>query len=1011
MSKKPFQFSHWLFGSIQRQLALTFGSVSLLMLLGLAGLLLKQQQDFLDDASIRRANALANGLAYSSSSWVLANDVVGLSEILQGYSDTPNLDRAFILNQRGEVLASTQPQEVGLFVTDTISQALLAQSPSPQVLVANSNIIDVAAPIIVNKRHVGWVRVELNQQATHANLLTVLLSSLTFIAITTLIVLTLSTLLAKGMTRRLQQLISIARKIADGERSVRADVKHHDEISHLAIDINHMLDSLTHSEQQLDRLNHVYAAWTESVAAIVRETDESILLNRICDILAENISFRLIFVGLTDNNNDWVNIVASSDWHLPYLTGLKVSANPARPEGQGPLGRAIHQRSAQIFNDFLSDPNTSPWHEAARAASIRAVAAFPLTRAGKVIGGIAVYSQDINYFNADIITLLSGLAADVSFALDNFDYEYQRQQAETELALAASVFETSQEGIFITNANKIIVRVNSTFNLLTGYQAEEVMGFVPQMLVSNQYDECFYQAMWEQVNTQGYWQGEIINRRKDGGTYPEWLTITRVTDKNAQTTHYVGIFVDITDRKLNEERIYKLAFYDSLTQLPNRRLLIDRLRLALITSQRSQYYGALMFMDIDRFKILNDTQGHDLGDQLLIEVSNRITRCVREQDTVARFGGDEFVIMLEDLAEDATAATLFAQRVGNKVLHALSQPYFLYHFDSQSCTLPIEYHCTASIGLKLFLATEINSDDLLKQADMAMYQAKQAGRNTLCVFDPVMQLRLNQRTSLEVDMRLAMQNNQFYLHYQVQTDARGQVIGAEVLLRWDHPLRGRVPPAEFIPLAEESGLIETLGLWVLNESCKTLAAWEKRPETQQLTLAVNVSAKQFNRDNFVEQVKFILDKTGINPQKLKLEITESILLVDADETIKIMHTLRNLGINFSMDDFGTGYSSLSYLQRLPLSQLKIDQSFVRDLTIDSNDAAIIRTILALGNSLNINVIAEGVETEQQRDYLLSSGCEFFQGYLFGRPEPLALFEQRFVALKNNTPRLFKNNME
>jgi diguanylate cyclase (GGDEF)-like protein/PAS domain S-box-containing protein len=1012
MSKPPsFKFSHWLSGSIQRQLALTFGSVSLLMMLGLAGLLLKQQQNFLDDASIRRANALANGLAYSSSSWVLANDIVGLSEILQGYIDTPNLDRAFILNQRGEVLASTQPQDVGLFVTDSVSQALLAQSPTPQVLVANNNIIDVASPIIVHKRHIGWVRVELNQQATHANLRSVLLTSLEFIAITVLIVLTISTLLAKGMIRRLQQLISIARKIAGGKRSVRADDQRNDEISDLAVDINHMLDTLTHSEQQLDRLNHVYAAWTESVAAIVRETDESTLLNRICNILVEKIDFRLVFVGLTDNNNDWIHLVASSNWQLPYLANLKVSANPSRPEGQGPLGRAIRKQTAQIFNDFLSNPDTALWHEAARANLIRAVAAFPLTRAGKVIGGITVYSQEVNYFNADIITLLNGLAVDVSFALDNFDREHQRQQAETELILAASVFENSQEGILITNADKIIVRVNSTFSLLTGYQAEEVIGAIPsQMRISDQYDESFYQVMWERINTQGYWQGEIINRRKDGSTYPEWLTITRVTDKNGQTTHYVGIFVDITDRKLNEERIHKLAFYDPLTQLPNRRLLIDRLRLALITSQRSQYYGALMFMDIDRFKILNDTQGHDLGDQLLIEAGKRITHCVREQDTVARLGGDEFVIMLEELAEDTTAAMLFAQRVGNKVLHALNQPYLLCHFDQQGYSLPIEHHSSASIGMKLFQGTQINTDDLLKQADMAMYQAKQAGRNTLRVFDPEMQSRLNQRVSLEVDMRLAMQNNQFHLHYQIQVDQQGRGIGAEALLRWKHPLRGNVQPVEFIPLAEESGLIGTLGLWVLNESCKTLATWAERPETRHLTLAVNVSAKQFCRDNFVEQIKVILDKTRINPQRLKLEITESIILVNVDDAIEIMYALRKLGISFSMDDFGTGYSSLSYLQRLPLSQLKIDQSFVRDLAIDSNDAAIIRTILALGDSLGISVVAEGVETEWQRDYLMSSGCQFFQGYLFGKPEPLSLFEQRFAALKNQDPAAQNTNL-
>lgn len=1001
MSKPPFKFSRWLFGSIQRQLALIFGSVSLLMMLILVGLLLKQQQDFLNDYTIRRANALANGLAHSSSSWVLANDVVGLSEVLQGYIDTPNLDRAFIISKQGEVLASTHPQEVGLFAIDSISLGLLTKPPTLQLLIANTSMIDVAAPIMVDNRQIGWVRVELNQQSTRANLRSALLNSLEFIAITAFIVLVTSTLLAKGMTRRLRQLISVAQHCASGDRNIRASVQRNDEISDLAQNINYMLDTLTHSEQQLDRLNHVYAAWTESVTVIVRETDETTLLNRICEILVEKIDFRLVFIGLIDDNNDWITVVASSDWQSSYLANLKISVNPARPEGQGALGRAIRTQSAQIFNDFLSNPNTMPWQEAARTEAICASAAFPLMRAGKVIGGISVYSQEVNYFNTDIITLLSGLAADVSFALDNFDHEQQRQQAETELALAASVFENSQEGIFITNADKAIVRVNKAFSLLTGYTAEEIIGnsHYHQLPISEQQNAAFYQSMWEQVDTQGYWQDEIINYRKDGSSYPEWLTITRVTDKKDKTTHYVGIFVDITEHKLNEERIHKLAFYDVLTQLPNRRLLIERLHSALVASQRNHHYGVLMFMDMDRFKILNDTHGHSLGDQLLVEVSNRIVGCLREQDTVARLGGDEFVIMLEELAEDSETATLIAQRLGNKILHALNQPYFLHYVDAQDHALSIEHHASASIGMKLFQGTQINSDDLLKQADMAMYQAKQAGRNTLRIFDPDMQFKLNQRAILEADMRLAIQNQQFHLHYQVQVDSCGQAIGAEVLLRWNHPLRGCILPTEFIPLAEESGLIGTLGLWVLSESCNTLAAWAKRPETQYLTLAVNVSAKQFGLDNFVEQVKAILDEVHINPKLLKLEITESVILANIEQIIDIMNTLRELGLSFSMDDFGTGYSSLSYLQRLPLSQLKIDKSFVSDLTVDSNDAAIIRTIQALGSSLGISVVAEGVETVEQRDYLINTGCQFFQGYLFGKPEPLALFEQRLAALE------------
>jgi len=988
-----------LFGSIQQQLVLTFGCVSFAMLLGLTGLLLKQQQNFLDDASIQRANGLANGLAYSSSSGVLANDIVGLSEILQGYSNTPNLNRAFIVNEQGQVLASTQSQEVGLFVTDGISQSLLIKPAMSQVLISNSEIIDVAAPIIVDNRHIGWVRVELNQQATQASLHTVLLIGLEFIVITVLIVLTISTLLAKGMVRRLQQLIGVARSIAEGNRGVRADVQRDDEIGDLAVNINTMLDSLTHSEQQLDRLNHVYAAWTESIAAIVRETEEVALLNRICNILVEKIAFRLVFVGVVNSDN-WITMVASSNWQSPYLLNLKVSADPSRPESRGPLGRAICENSAQILNDFFSSPDTSMWYEAARADAICSVAAFPLTRGGKVIGAITVYSGEVNYFSTDIITLINGLSADISFALDNFDREKQRQQAETELTLAASVFESSQQAIFITNADKEIVRVNSAFSLLTGYGAEEVIGRIPaQMQISEQNNDGLHQLMWEHINTQGYWQGELSNCRKDGNRYSEWLTITRVNDKNGATTHYVGIFIDITERKLNEERIHKLAFYDALTQLPNRRLLVERLRLALFASQRNHNHGALMFMDIDRFKTLNDTQGHDIGDQLLVEVGKRITHCVREQDTVARIGGDEFVIMLEGLSEHETAAIALAQRIGSKILDSLNLPYLLYHFDQNGYSLPIKHHSSASIGMKLFQGTQINSDDILKQADMAMYQAKQAGRNTLCVFDPDMQLRLNQRASLEVDMRQAMQNNQFCLYYQVQVNQQGCAVGAEVLLRWTHPVRGSISPAEFIPLAEESGLIGMLGLWTLSESCMTLAKWAEHSETEHLTLAVNVSAKQFDRDNFVDQVKAIIDKTGINPQRLKLEITESIILVNVEQIIDTMHVLRGLGLSFSMDDFGTGYSSLSYLQRLPLSQLKIDQSFVRDLAIDNNDAAIIRTILALGASLGLIVVAEGVENEQQRDYLISGGCDVFQGYLIGKPVPLPLFEQQLHALK------------
>lgn len=992
----------WLWrDSIQRRLALAFGGIALLMMVGLSGLLLKQQRDFLDDASIRRASALANGLAHSSSSWVLANDLIGLKEVLQGYADTPNLLRAFVLSPEGEVLASTLPGEIGLFVNDAVSREMLEGPPQPLVWIADENLIDVSAPILMNTRLIGWVRIELNQEATKANLRAVAMISLEFIVITALIVLLVAMLLSKSFVKRLKQLMRVAAKIENGSRAERCQLQGNDEISQLGRSLNNMLDTIVSSERQLDRLNRVYAAWTDSVATIVREADEQTLLTRICEILVEKIALRLAVVCTVDSS-DWVKIAASSDPNSAYLNQLKISINPDKPESQGPVGQAVRHQAPHIFNDFLNAADTAPWHQVARQEGINSVAAFPLRRNGQVIGALAVYSAELNYFTDDIITLLSGLVNDMSYALDNFDHELQRQLAETELTLAASVFDNSQEGIMITDADKIILRVNHVFTKLTGYLPEEVIGRTPEQMTSGHHNAEFYRAMWESIDAHKYWQGEVINRRKNGQIYPEWLTITQVINKAGKVTHYVGTFIDITDRKLNEERVFKLAFYDPLTELPNRRLLVDRLREALLGNQRKQRYGALMFMDLDRFKILNDTQGHDLGDQLLIEAGKRIAGCVREEDTVARLGGDEFVILLEDLGTDATKAGIYAQRIGNKLLKALSQTYLLHHFDRLGNSSALEHHSSASIGITLFFGTEINSEDLLRQADMAMYQAKQAGRNTLRLFDPDMQSSLNQRASLEADLRQALHHNQFRLNYQLQVDERGQPVGAETLIRWEHPLRGQIQPDEFIPLAEETGLIVAVGWWVLIEACKTLNNWAQQPMTAKLTLAVNVSAKQLGQANFVERLQSILKSTGANPQRLKLEITESTILDNLEQTIQIMLELRALGLSFSMDDFGTGYSSLSYLQRLPLTQLKIDRSFVRDLHEDSNDAAIIRTILALGKSLELEVVAEGVETDSQCEYLLNNGCRLFQGYLFGRPESLYEFEQRLAPYKSKS---------
>jgi diguanylate cyclase (GGDEF)-like protein len=450
-------------------------------------------------------------------------------------------------------------------------------------------------------------------------------------------------------------------------------------------------------------------------------------------------------------------------------------------------------------------------------------------------------------------------------------------------------------------------------------------------------------------------------------------------------THFVATLTDITQRKATEEEIKRLAFYDPLTQLPNRRLLTDRLEQALISCTRTKQHGALMFLDLDKFKTLNDTLGHAMGDLLLQSVSERLTQAVRECDTVARLGGDEFVVLLENLSTDDIAAANEVEAVGNKILRALSAPHNL---------AGNPYRSTSSMGITVFKDQSLPLDELMKHADMAMYQAKEAGRNTLRFYDPHMQTNVMVRAQSEAELRQAIDGLQFVLHFQPQLDAGLRVTGAEVLLRWQHPVRGLVSPAEFIPLAEDTGLILPLGAWVLEATCQQLVRWAASPTYEHLVLSVNVSARQFNQPDFATSVLDVLQRTGAPANRLKLELTESLLVNDMAGVVAKMSHLKAQGISFSLDDFGTGYSSLSYLKQLPLDQLKIDQSFVRDVLTDPNDASIARMVIALGRSMGLEVIAEGVETQAQHDFLLAEGCHAFQGYLFGRPMPCDAFEQR-----------------
>jgi diguanylate cyclase (GGDEF)-like protein/PAS domain S-box-containing protein len=550
----------------------------------------------------------------------------------------------------------------------------------------------------------------------------------------------------------------------------------------------------------------------------------------------------------------------------------------------------------------------------------------------------------------------------------------------------------ASDGIQITDASGRLVETNDRLCSMLGYTRDEMLRM----------DQSTWLACWPQQPAR-----EAILKQSLLAT--EALSIeTTVRCKNgsmlevevrcshfiwSQRLHVYASVRDISERLASAQKIELLAFYDPLTQLPNRRLMLERLNHALLNCERHQRHCALLMIDIDNFKQLNDTLGHGVGDQLLQSVARRLQSCVREGDTAARMGGDEFVVILEDL-DGAGMAASQAEVVAEKIQHLLRQPYTL-NLEAPGA-VPRAYQCSASIGLCLFGDKSLSCNELLKRADTAMYQAKAAGRDAVRFFDPQMQAQVDARAAMEADLQHAVEEQQLQLYYQPQVDAQGQIRGAEVLVRWQHPLRGLVMPGQFITLAEETGLILPIGTWVLETACAQLRRWAAQEGFQQLRIAVNVSARQFRQAGFVAQVMAIVEASGANPQLLKLELTESLMVNNVQDTVAKMEALHGLGIRFSLDDFGTGYSSLSYLQRLPLDQLKIDQSFVRDLLVDAKDAAIAQTVINLAQNLGLGVIAEGVETAAQRDYLIALGCQHFQGYYFGRPVPLADFEQRLL---------------
>lgn len=681
-------------------------------------------------------------------------------------------------------------------------------------------------------------------------------------------------------------------------------------------------------------------------------------------------------------NSCAILLVDESGQHLLPAATVSPAADPRLISAEGPICvQAAHYGSSATITDISSDPACTRCRSALASAGPHSCHAKPITSmSGEVLGVLSVKCSQAAASDAYAAERIHDIIQMAGVAIE-------RKRIEHDLHIAASVHQAVGEAITITDADNRIIAINPAFTRTTGYTSHEAIGNTPSLLASGRHGPAFYQKMWQSLSTTGRWQGEIWNRRKNGEEYPEWLSISTVFDDDGSVLRRIAMFSDITDQKRAEETIWRQANYDPLTELPNRRLFRDRLQQELLKAQRSGQKLALMFIDLDRFKEVNDTLGHHTGDLLLVEAAARISHCVRATDTVARLGGDEFTVIMADLSD--------SERVGDvaqKMLVTLSAPF---HLGNNLA------YVSASIGITLFPDDAVDVETLLRNADQAMYAAKEAGRNQFGYFTGSMQEIAQTRLQLSNDLRSALAAGQLEMYLQPIIElATGRIHKAEALMRWHHPVRGMVSPAEFIPLAEETGLITELGDWVFREAAQFAKNWSAQGHAP-LQISVNKSPRQFFSGQSDETWVAYLKSIDLPADCIAIEITEGLLLDDRPEVAEKLDHFRAAGFLVSLDDFGTGYSAMAYLKKFPIDYLKVDQSFVRDMATDPGDEAIVEAIIVMAHKLGLKVIAEGVETTDQRDLLIAAGCDYVQGYLFARPMPAAQFGA--FALNSPTP--------
>ena len=751
------------------------------------------------------------------------------------------------------------------------------------------------------------------------------------------------------------------------------------ELSQLGRTFNQMTTALQHRAEDQARIEHALSQLIQQH----RDTSSAEFLVAVASILADTLEVDYCLIGLTgpDQHKKFYSCTFWGEGRQLDNISINTQATPHDELLEKERFRIYRNNVQQLFpgDPLLHDLN------------IKSYAGISLTDFSKTPCGLLVVMNNHPIKNDEMYhSLLQIFAARITVELEREQTERQRQQLLNETRLAATAFE-SHEGMFITDRERNILRVNRAFRKMTGHHESEVLGRQPDLLFSDSQTNDFSEKIWEYANEQMKWSGEAELNCKAGSPFPADLTISSVRGEGGEITHYVAHFHDISERKQSEAKIQHQAFHDALTNLPNRTLLLDRLETTLATLRRRDEYGALMFIDLDHFKHINDSLGHPVGDALLINIAERLKHSLRQEDSVARLGGDEFVVLLPQLNKDRQTSQHEAHGLARKLLRVLSEEYNIAGHTLKT---------SVSIGIAIFPDHNLDAHDILRHADLAMYSAKDSGRGSVKVFESEMQTRLIDRLKLENELKQAYEQDQFILYHQPQIKVEtNTIIGSEVLLRWQHPEKGLLLPDEFISVMEESGLILTIGDWILDQACATLAS------SNIPIIAVNISPGQFAEKRFVDGIINLLNKYQLDGKRLELEITERIVIKDIDETIRKMNRLKDHGVRFSIDDFGTGYSSLAYIKQLPIDTLKIDRSFIQDCLTDNNDKAIVRAIISMAKSLELGIVAEGVETREQLNFLKMMNCPSYQGYYFSRPIP----EDEFIALLQKPPaRLFNN---